>query len=69
MHHLHLTADIHHSPDAVAIAFCAIQPNLQPVIFIAPIIAVKISRAVVCGDQDIQVSVVIEIAVSGAAGD
>ncbi len=69
MHHLHLVSDFHHRANAVAIAFCAIQANLQPVIFIAAVISVKISRAVVGGNQNIQIAVMIEVAIGRAAGD
>lgn len=68
MHHLCLIAYFYQRADSIAIAFCATEVNLEPVIFIASVVPVKISGAVVGGYQNIEVAVVVEIAVGCAAG-
>src|ERR1017187_3228893 len=61
--------DAHHGTYAVAVRPDPAQPHAQPVVAIAAVVAEKIGGAVVGGDQNVQVAVLVEIRVGGAARD
>src|SRR5262249_23756916 len=56
-------------PDAVAIGFAADGAYTDPVVAIAAIVAIEVRRALVGSHEQVQVAVVIDIGVSGPAGD
>ena len=66
MHHLRLLSYTHDGSNVIAIAFSAAEANLPPVIFVAAIVAVKIGGAIIRGHRNIQVAVMVEIAVGRA---
>ena len=66
---MRIALDMNHAADAISIALCPGQPDAEPVIAIAAIIAIQICRAIIGGDQKVQVAVTVEIRIGRPSPD
>src|SRR6202035_6063315 len=58
-----------HGTDAVAVRLRPHRADGKPVIAVAAVVAVEVGGAVIGGDHDVEVAIMVEVAIGGAAGD